>query len=123
MTSNRVFRKQSTTKKQKKPFQMGLEVKVPSLRLTGKKQYAMENLQSFKFPRTSAQLKSGELGILINGLTLIEELNLKGKKEAILKDWLSDDEESVGDGDEESESDSDNQGINDETTNNDLDEE
>ncbi|CAO3703905.1 unnamed protein product [Rhizopus stolonifer] len=137
---------------------MGLEAKVSSLRLIGKKQYAMEDLHSFKFPRTSAQLKSGELESLINGLTLIEELvnsletkfndgqtekessmdrilkETKKKKETILKEWLSDvtwdandeesdDEESEEDSDEESESDSDNQGINDEITNNDLDEE
>ncbi|KAI8087603.1 uncharacterized protein B0P05DRAFT_594865 [Gilbertella persicaria] len=113
---------------------MGLEAKVSSLRLIGKKQYVMEDLHSFKFPRTSAQLKSGELESLINGLTLIEELvnsletkfndgqtekessmdrilkETKKKKKMILKEWLSDvtwdanDEESD---DEESEEDSD----------------
>lgn len=45
---------------------MGLEAKVSSLRLIRKKQYAMEDLHSFKFPRTSEQLKSGELESLIN---------------------------------------------------------
>ncbi|CAO3625340.1 unnamed protein product [Mucor hiemalis] len=51
-----------------------LEAKVSSLRLIGKKKYVMEDLKSFKFPCTSAQLKSGELETMINGLTLIEEM-------------------------------------------------
>lgn len=51
---------------------MGLEAKVPCLRLIGKKKYAMEDLHSFKFPQTAARLKSGELESLINGLALIE---------------------------------------------------
>ncbi|KAK4517443.1 uncharacterized protein ATC70_000779 [Mucor velutinosus] len=150
---------------------MGLEAKVSSLRLIEKKKYAMEDLHSFKFPRTSEQLKSGELESLINGLTLIEEMvnsletkfndgqtenessmdrilkETKKKKETIMKEWLSDvtwdsndeesdDEESEEDSDEESdneefeedsdegdESDSDSQGVNDEITNNDSDEE
>ncbi|KAI9271567.1 hypothetical protein BDA99DRAFT_500416 [Phascolomyces articulosus] len=113
---------------------MGLEAKVSSLRLIGKKKYAMEDLKSFKFPQTSQQLKSGELESLINGLTLIEEMvnsleskfndgqtenessmdrilkETKKKKEIIMKEWLSDvtwdsnDEESD---DEESKEDSD----------------
>lgn len=51
---------------------MGLEAKVSSLHLVGKKRYVMEDLYSFKFPRTSQQIKSGELESLINGLALIE---------------------------------------------------
>ncbi|KAI8968321.1 hypothetical protein BDF20DRAFT_981414 [Mycotypha africana] len=124
---------------------MGLEAKVSSLRLIGKKKYAMEDLYSFKFPRTSQQLKLGALESLINGLTLIEEMvnsletkfndgqtenessmdrilkETKKKKEIIMKKWLSDvtwDEESKEESDEESESDSDNQEFNDDINNN-----
>ncbi|KAI8881700.1 hypothetical protein K501DRAFT_188403, partial [Backusella circina FSU 941] len=125
---------------------MELEAKVSSLCLIGKKKYAMEDLHSFKFPRTSEQLKSGELESLINSITLIEEMvnsletkfndgqtenessmdrilkEGKKKKEIIMEEWLSDDVESKKDSDEERENDSDNQEINDEITNNDSDE-
>lgn len=51
---------------------MGLELEVSLLRLIGEKQYIMEDLLSFKFPHTSAQLKLGMLDSLINGLSSIE---------------------------------------------------
>ncbi|KAI8380135.1 hypothetical protein BD560DRAFT_388662 [Blakeslea trispora] len=113
---------------------MGLEAKVSSLRLIEKKKYVLEDLKSFKFPRTSEQLKSGELESLINGLTLIEEMvnsletnfndgqtenessmdrileETKKEKKVTMKEWLTEvtwdanDEESD---DEESQEDSD----------------
>lgn len=50
---------------------MGLEAKAFALHLIEKK-YVMEGLKTFKFPRTSDQLKPGELESLVHGLTLIE---------------------------------------------------
>ncbi|KAI8354653.1 hypothetical protein BD560DRAFT_476335 [Blakeslea trispora] len=129
---------------------MVLEAKASSLRLIGKRQYAMEDLHSFKFPGTLAELKLGELECLIHDLTLNEEIvnsletkfkdrhtekesrmdrilkETKKKKGMILSDvtWDANDEKSEDEeskADSNEESDSNNQRINDETTNNDFD--
>ena len=51
---------------------MGLEARVSSLRLLGKKIYIIEDVCSFNFPRTLSHIKAGELESLVNGFTLIE---------------------------------------------------
>lgn len=51
---------------------MGLEARISSLRLAGKKLYVVEDLYYFNFPRTLGQIKAGDLESLINGLALIE---------------------------------------------------
>ncbi|GAA5808890.1 hypothetical protein MFLAVUS_002289 [Mucor flavus] len=56
---------------------MGLEARISSLRLTGKKKYVVEDLYSFNFPRTLGQIKAGDLESLINGFALIEDKNEK----------------------------------------------